>query len=151
MANKAGLKIAPVVRLVAAAGTAAAEMQPVAPSKPSAVEADSELSRLWDEITPSLDEAGLLAPCDVVVLEMALRHFRAARSASDELHQGDATTYDEKNKREMKNPAEVVFRSQSLAFLDYAKQLGMTFVSRARTPGGKADEGGQNPFAPTGS
>lgn len=56
--------------------------------------------------------------------------------------------WDEKNGREMKNPAEVVFRSESLAFLEYGRQIGLTFGARARTPmvGGAEDDG--NPFAP---
>ena len=78
---------------------------------------------------------------------MCLRHFRAARDASDALAAGEPTTWDAKNGREMKNPAEVVFRSESSAFLEYAKQLGLTFVARARTPVKGSDDGEGNPFA----
>ena len=132
----------------AVAGSAAADVPALAPEKPAAVVADAVLSEMWDQIVPGLDRAGLVTPSDAAAVELCLRHFRAARTASDELARGEATVLDEKNGRLMKNPAEVVFRSESLAFLEYAKQLGMTFVSRARTPGsatgGAADE---NPFA----
>ena len=61
---------------------------------------------------------------------------------------GSVTLWDAKNQRDMKNPAEVVFRSESSMFLEYARQLGMTFVSRARTPGQDMSDGGEaNPFA----
>lgn len=134
-------------------GTAAAGAPTLAPVKTAAVVADPVLSQLWDEIVPELDRAGLLAPSDGLAVEMCLRHFRAARVASDELAGATATVWDAKNERTMKHPAEVVFRSESLAFLEYAKQLGMTFVARARTPGagsgaGGTDAGEDNPFLP---
>ena len=153
MGARGPLKIVSSLHSVASAtaGTAAAEVPAVAPLKPQAVTDDQVLSDLWDQIVPQLDAAGLLAPSDAPAVELALRHFRAARAASDELAAGTATVWDAKNERPMKNPAEVVFRSESLAFLEFAKQLGMTFVSRARTPaaGGGEDADG-NPFAASG-
>lgn len=152
MAGRRGpLKIVSPLRSVESAvkGSAAAVAPARAPRMPDAVEADAELSRLWGEIVPELDAAGLVSPSDGAAIEMCLRHFRAARAASDELAEGDATTWDAKNGRPMKNPAEVVFRSESLAFLEYAKQLGMTFVTRARTPMAKGADDGGNPFAAT--
>lgn len=133
-------------------GTAAANVQPSAPVKPASVAADEVLSGLWDAIVPMLDDAAMVSQVDVLTLEMAIRHFRAARDASDELSQSSSTLWDEKNEREMKNPAEVIFRSESTVFLQYAKELGLSFVSRARTPGNGGANGGQeeNPFAPTG-
>lgn len=149
------LKLASHLSLVGAdavKGSAAADVPAMAPRKPAKVVADPELSVLWDEIVPQLDQAGLLAPSDAPAVELALRHFRAARDASDDLAKGQPTVWDEKNGRLMKNPAEVVFRSESLAFLEYCKQLGMTFVSRARTPSVKgAADGEPNPFAPPGT
>lgn len=123
----------------ATAGTAAADVSPIAPTKPEAVAEDSELSALWDEIVPALDADGLLARSDALAVEMALRHFLAARQASVKLLQEGPVEFDEKNKRRMKNPTEVVFRVESNAFLQYANALGMTFVSRARAP--SKDEG----------
>lgn len=128
-------------------GTAAAAVPALAPSKPAAVANDAVLSAAWDEIVPALDAAGLLCPADAPAVELALRHFTAARVASDQLIAQGPTEYDNKNDRTMKNPAEVVFRSESELFLKYAAQLGMTFVSRARTA--LTEDGGAdgNPFA----
>lgn len=127
----------------------AADVAPKGPAKTAAVEADDGLSGLWDLIVQPLSEAGLLAEADGLAVEMCIRHFRAARAASDDLSRGESTVWDRKNERSMKNPSEVVFRSESMAFLEYAKQLGMTFMSRARTPSLKGDADGEaNPFAP---
>lgn len=150
MGARGKLKIASHLSTVDTTGTAAAEVQPDAPTKPEQVAEDQELSDLWDAIVSSLQESGLIGRSDGPAVEMALRHFRAARVASDELASGPVTQRDEKNKRDMKNPAEVVFRSQSEMFLKYAQQLGMTFVSRARTPVAKGADDDVNPFAANG-
>jgi phage terminase small subunit len=55
---------------------------------------------------------------------------------------------DKAHERMAKNPASQVFRDHSTAFLEYAKQLGLSFASRARLPGKdepERDDG--NPFA----
>ena len=150
MGARGKLKIASHLTSVDVDGTAAASVQPIAPDKPAPVAEDPELSTLWDTIVPTLDAAGLISPSDAPAVEMALRHFRAARVASDELAGGPVSMRDEKNGRDMKNPAEVVFRSESEMFLKYAQQLGMTFVSRARTPTAKGDGDDVNPFAANG-
>lgn len=120
-----------------------------APSKPAAVEADDELSAMWDQVVPLLDAAGLISPADGFTVEMFLRHVVTARQAHGEI--GDSVTlYDDKLAGgAKKHPAEQVFRSESDMYLKYAQQLGMTFVARARTPATKAGaEGGEeNPFA----
>lgn len=130
-------------------GSAAADVQALAPLKPAAVAQNEELSKLWDDIVPQLDRAGLVAVSDGPSIELALRHFLMARQASDNIG-GDVVVDDKAHSGVKKNPAEAVFRAQSEMFLKYAQQLGMTFVSRARTPSAKGDAGGdQNPFAPT--
>lgn len=148
MGARGPLKLAnPLVSVAdSSKGTAAAVAQPLAPTKPVEVEQDPTLSALWDAIVPQLDEAGLLTRADGPAVELALRHFAAARVASDKLMAEGPVEVDEKNQRRMKNPAEVIFRSESELFLKYAVQLGMTFVSRARTvmPEGGASDG--NPF-----
>ena len=130
-------------------GTAAADAPAMAPTKPKAVMDDADLSRLWDEIVPGLDAAGLLAPSDAAAVELCLRHFLTSRQAHNEL--ADVVVEDSAHGGVKKNPAEAVFRAESEMFLKYAQQLGMTFVSRARTPAAKggADDGG-NPFQQTG-
>lgn len=151
MGARGQLKITPHLSAVPAVeGTAAANAPAQAPAKPAPVSEDPELSALWDSIVPELDRAGLVSPSDGPAVEMAIRHFRAARVASDELAGGPVKMRDEKNGRDMKNPAEVVFRSESEMFLKYATQLGMTFVSRARTPAARGDGDDVNPFAKSG-
>lgn len=131
--------------------TVADRAKPVAPDRPKTLPAS--LNAMWDEITGSLDELGLLTRCDAPALELALRHYAAAVHASDELADlGSVAVEDDKNKRLMKHPAHQVFRDHSTAFLEFAKQLGLTFVARARTVAPKEPEGGEqsNPFAASG-
>lgn len=148
MGARGPLKLANPLATVenSAKGTAAGLVPAVAPMKPVAVESDSTLSELWDLIVPELDRAGLVTSADVASIELALRHFAAARVASDQLMSEGPTEYDNKNMRTMKNPAEVVFRSESELFLKYAAQLGMTFVSRARTAVAEEGSSDGNPF-----
>lgn len=133
-------------------GTAAADVQLGMPPKPRAIADDDEFSEVWDAIVPELYAAKLCSRIDWPILEMLVRHFVAARDASDDLNLGESTVWDEKNDRPMKNPAEVVFRSESMAFMAYAKEMGMTFASRAAAPGRRSGTtppaGGEdeNPF-----
>jgi P27 family predicted phage terminase small subunit len=124
---------------------AAAAVDPLAPLKPQGVKDNPEMSALWDEVVPQLDKAGLLSTADVMTVETALRHFLVMRKASDQvLEQGVMIDGVAEQK---KHPAEAVFRLESTHFLEYAKQLGMTFVARARTEAPKVDDGDGNPFA----
>lgn len=127
------------------AGTAAAEVPALAPAKPEDVLIDPELDQLWDEVVPQLDAAGLVTVADGLAVEMCLRHAVMARQA---FRQVDGEVMVDGEDGPKKNPAEVVFRQESDAFLKYAQQLGMTFVSRARTPAAKKDDADDNPFAP---
>lgn len=127
--------------------TLAEAAAPVAPQKPD--DLPTAVSDAWDVIVPALDEAGVLARCDGPALELALRHYVTAVAASDDVI-AEPRLWDEKNGRPMKNPSSQVFRDHSTAFLEYAKQLGLTFVSRARAPrpeGTNADGAANNPFA----
>lgn len=92
---------------------------------------EAALAELWDQYARELDEAGLLAKCDGMTLELALRHFLAARQASDALADSDILVPGREGEVK-KNPAGAEFRSQSTAFLEYAKQMGMSFAARAR-------------------
>ena len=120
-----------------------------APEKPAAVAEDGELSAMWDQVVPLLDEAGLISPADGFTVEMFLRHVLTARQAHGEIGESVVIHDDKLAGGAKKHPAEQVFRSESDMYLKYAQQLGMTFVSRARTPATKAGaEGGEdNPFA----
>lgn len=149
------LKLPPHLRPVDGAqseapGTLAEAVPPSAPEKPKGL--PLAVGEAWDQIVPALDEAGILARCDGPALELALRHYVAAKAASDDVI-AEPRMYDDKNDRPMKNPSSQVFRDHSTAFLEYAKQLGLTFVSRARAPRPEeANGGGQtdNPFAASG-
>lgn len=150
MGARGKLKLVPASDRPDIVATAAAKMAPKAPQMPQAVADREELAQLWGELVPQLDAAGLVSPADGPSLELAIRHFAAARRASDELADGGLMLWDAKNQRDMKSPLEVIFRSQSTAFLEYAKQLGLTFASRVRLPHGTegADDDNENPFAP---
>jgi P27 family predicted phage terminase small subunit len=145
------LKLPPTVRATRAGETATStmhsKMSATRPAKPA--DLPDEISTMWDMLVDSLDEAGLLASVDGLAIELALRHYVAAVKASDDLLTGGSTTYDQKNERDMKNPASQVFRDHSTAFLEFAKQLGLSFVARARvnTDKGDADGDARNPFA----
>lgn len=129
------------------AGTVAEKVPPVAPEPPPGFPDDPELRRLWGDIVPQLDRAGLLAAVDGPTIELALRHFLAARQASDALTSGGVVVEDPAHGGVKKNPAGTEFRSQSDLFLKYAAQLGMSFASRARTPAAKEPDGdSSNPF-----
>jgi P27 family predicted phage terminase small subunit len=152
--TRGSLKLPPHLRAVKAGeaidtdedASAASQVPLVAPTKPDAVCDNEELSKLWDQIVPQLDETGLVAPSDGPAIELALRHFLLARVAADQI-EGDVTVVDHGHGGIKKHPAEAVFRAESEMFLRYAGQLGMTFVSRARTPAAKSDGDDDNPFA----
>lgn len=114
--------------------TAATRVKPLRPKKPTGM--PKAASEMWDEIVDDLETAGMLARCDAAALELALRHYAAAVKAANALMRSPVTQRDKKNDRSMKNPASQVMRDHSMAFLEFAKQLGLTFVSRARTPVG---------------
>lgn len=124
--------------------TAASLVPALAPLKPEDVENEPELNELWDVMVPELDKAGLVSVCDGPAVEMCLRHMIVARRAFRAL--GDEIVVPSGKEDVKKNPAEAVFRTESAMFLQYAQQLGMTFVARARTPAAKGDDGGENPF-----
>lgn len=125
--------------------TAQDHVPALAPAKPRDVEEDPVLNGLWDELVPELDRAGLLSPADALAVEMALRHLIMARMAYSSASADGVVVPDPAHGGVKKHPAEAVFRLESGRFLDYAKQLGMTFAGRARIPVG-GDSGEPNPF-----
>lgn len=148
------LKLPPKLRIVSDKATvdtsANSKVRPTAPEMPA--DLPESLHALWTQLVDELDDAGLISAVDGPTLELALRHYAAAVAASDELLKDGSTEYDEKNQRTMKNPASQVFRDHSTAFLEFAKQLGLSFTARARTTVSKGDEGNgsSNPFAANG-
>ena len=147
LANNRSLKLVKDTALIdeLAKGTAAADVQVQMPQKPRAIQDDEALSELWDTIVPELWNAKVTSRIDWPSLELMIRHFHAARMASDDLNLGEPTVWDEAHNRPMKNPSEVVFRSESMAFMAYAREMGMTFASRARVPSAPVADP-ENPF-----
>lgn len=147
MGARGRLKLAPAGEAVADANSAAAMVEAREPDKPSGL--PLEISELWDELVPVLSEAGLLSEADGMTLEMALRHFSMARRASNEMIDAGIVVEDKRHGgQEAKSPKAQIFKDNSQAFLEYAKQLGLSFAARSRinVEGGKDDEEG-NPFA----
>lgn len=130
------------------ASTVAERVDASAPVRPPGFpEDDEEITALWDAIVPELDRAGLLTRADGPTVELAIRHFLAARKAGDALQAGDVVIGDPAHGgTQKKNPAGAEMRSQSQLFLEYAKQLGMSFAARARMPA-KDEATEANPFA----
>ena len=113
--------------------TVADRVKPGTPARPHGFPTGhADLSALWDELVPKLDTAGLVTPVDGMAIELALRHFVAARAASDDLAKRGVTVRDANHGGTKKAPADAVFRSQSAEFREYVKQLGMSFAARAR-------------------
>lgn len=146
-------KLPPKLRLVSNkepdTTSANAKVRPTAPTRPA--DLPENLHELWDTLVEELDRAGLIASVDGPTLELALRHYAAAVQASDYLRAEGVVSYDAKNDRVAKNPASQIFRDHSTAFLEFAKQLGLSFAARARTTATKeADDDSRNPFAANG-
>jgi P27 family predicted phage terminase small subunit len=107
---------------------------------------------MWDEIVPELDKAGLLSTADVMTVEVAIRHLRAIRDMSNDFHTNGLTIDDGKPDEDTgyqptkRNPSEQIFRAHSDKYLELAKQLGMTWLARARTAVPEENRGDKNPF-----
>lgn len=150
-AGRGNLALVPETGAPVLDGSAAKDTPLMAPNMPQSFKDHPDLIAAWDEVVPQLDKAGLLSPADGMAVEMIIRHLVIARRASEELASDELVLEDPKNDRYMKNPTEAIFRMESKEIREYAKQLGMTFMSRARTPSQRVDDDEDNPFAGTGS
>lgn len=148
MGTRGPLKLAPTGEQPEIVGSAQGLVDVKEPGKP--VGMPMEISELWDEIVPVLSEAGLLSEADGMTLEMALRHFSAARKASNGLLEEGIVVEDRRHAgQKAKSPNAQVFKDNSAAFLEYAKQLGLSFAARSRINVEGNGDGGKegNPFA----
>ncbi len=148
MGARGPLKLAPVGENQVDKASAAAMVAPQQPDKPTGL--PIEVSELWDEIVPVLAEAGLLSEADSMTVEMALRHFSLARRVSNELIEQGVVVEDKRHGgQEAKSPKAQILKDNSSAFLEYAKQLGLSFAARSRMRGdGRgSEEEEDNPFA----
>ena len=148
MGTRGPLKKAPALSVVPVntAGTAAALVKPRAPQKPDRVKKDPVMSQVWDEIVPNLDSAGMVAPMDAPALEMFVRHVASAIRANDAIE--DYGVYKLDGSTSV-SPEVRAWISESKMVLEYAKQFGLTFASRARTVTTPDESSGTNPFAAT--
>lgn len=131
------------------AGTAAAEVQPGLPKKPKSVEQNAALSQWWDDIVPGMAESGFLATADTAAIVELLQHLHLSHEAFRLVQQEGLTMLINEEKPEhgsKKNPAEAIMRMESEQVLKYSRELGATWMARARTavPTGGSDSG--NPF-----
>lgn len=133
------------------AGTVADEVPPGVPGLPEGFGTDKDMIALWNQLVPELDKAGLLASTDGMAIEMTIRHFLAARMASEELLDQGAWVDDAAHSGVKRNPADGVFMRNSAQFREYVKLLGMAFASRARIPGHVPETGGDDFFVASGS
>lgn len=120
--------------------TAVTKVHSRAPEKPQGL---SEVeSNKWDQLVATLEPAGLLAECDALTLELACRHYAISVQASQQLTT-EGLLY---RRGSAKHPAALVLKENSTLYLDYAKQLGLSFVARARTDLQRQDTDKDNPF-----
>ena len=114
---------------------------------PPNIHQNEDFRELWQEIVPDLVANGLVTKADVPAIALMIRHYHAALAASDELAEVGPTV--EGRYEDKKNPAEVVFRSQSMSFAAYARELGMTLGARVRgkLPDDLPESDDDNPFS----
>lgn len=148
------LKLAPPPEGAPAAPTAVSDIVPAGrPEMPSGMTVAEQ--RIWTQLVDALVAAGIVAACDGLTIELAVRHYCAAAAAHRTLKRSGASIRDDKNKRDAKAPASAVFMQHSQAFREYAKLLGLSFAARARIEapdGGAHGDGTRNPFQqPTGT
>lgn len=128
-------------------GTFQAQVTADPPKMSAAVRKDPQLRRLWREIVPALEKAGMVTASDSAGIEMALRHYSAAIAAADELASVGPTIVSDRSGT-VRNPAGIEFRTQSDMFLKYAAAYGMTWSARMRTRvPEEAAHGEENPFS----
>lgn len=149
MGARGTLKVLRGEGLAAVPDTAAAMVQPRMPDKPKSVADDPDLSQWWDDIVPGLYRAGLTSEADTGAVVQMLQHLSLSHKAYKVVVQEGISILINEEKPEhgqKKHPQEAVLRMESAAFLEYAKQLGMTWMSRARTAIPKGDNDSGNPF-----
>ena len=114
--------------------------------KPEGIRSNERMEEIWDWIVPKLVTAGLAHEMDSLTVELAVRHYVHAIDASDRLLKEDILIPG--RDEDKRNPLETVFRNESMSFLQYVKQLGLSFGSRVRLQDVEAKrEAEENPFS----
>lgn len=109
-----------------------------------------DLRGLWTTVVDELDHIGMLSRVDGMALHLALLHFQAATAAAGDLSAAGSTVTGAMG-GPIKNPSSQVFKENTAAFTELAKQLGLTFAARVRIalPEEKSDDL-SNPFSSVG-
>ena len=114
--------------------------------KPDGIRSNERMEEIWDWIVPKLVTAGLAHEMDSLTVELAVRHYVHAIDASDRLLKEDILLPG--RNEDKRNPLETVFRNESMSFLQYVKQLGLSFGSRVRLQDVEAKrEAEENPYS----
>lgn len=114
--------------------------------KPDGIRSNERMEEIWDWIVPKLVAAGLAHEMDSLTVELAVRHYVHAIDASDRLLKEDILIPG--RDEDKRNPLETVFRNESMSFLQYVKQLGLSFGSRVRLQDVEAKrEAEENPYS----
>ena len=114
--------------------------------KPEGIRSNERMEEIWDWIVPKLVTAGLAHEMDSLTVELAVRHYVHAIDASDRLLKEDILLPG--RNEDKRNPLETVFRNESMSFLQYVKQLGLSFGSRVRLQDVEAKrEAEENPYS----
>ena len=114
--------------------------------KPEGIRSNERMEEIWDWIVPKLVTAGLAHEMDSLTVELAVRHYVHAIDASDRLLKEDILIPG--RDEDKRNPLETVFRNESMSFLQYVKQLGLSFGSRVRLQDVEAKrEAEENPYS----
>ena len=114
--------------------------------KPDGIRSNERMEEIWDWIVPKLVTAGLAHEMDSLTVELAVRHYVHAIDASDRLLKEDILIPG--RDEDKRNPLETVFRNESMSFLQYVKQLGLSFGSRVRLQDVEAKrEAEENPYS----
>lgn len=129
------------------------QVQMTDPFKSGFIVSDAELRSAYADILPDLRQAGLVTGIDGPVLEALLMSQIVARKAYEHIRENGVVLEEERIgtggnpfTQTIKNPSEQILRAHSNMMLIHAKNLGMTWMSRARTesPQNAADD--DNPF-----
>lgn len=90
-----------------------------------------EVQRLWFEYAPKLEELGLLTAVDGMSLAFLLLHYHFAAETVAIITRDGLVRTDE-NGADRKHPLFQVMRDNSMAYLRYAAEFGLTPSSRSR-------------------
>lgn len=99
------------------------------PRKPHGVSRNRVASRFWDEHAPLLEKMQLLTGADGAAFRLMAEHYSVAVQAAIDINSEGMTTRDDDGNIR-KHPLLQIFRDNSLAYLRYAREFGLTPSAR---------------------